>query len=717
MAFSGEEKREYNKKYAQKKKEAKEFVKSLQDSEPIPGELLTPFQLWCVFNGFDKNADQSSIADNTPKKKDKEDRNKIKRIKVFGRKLEGSEKEIDIDTWLARRRELRAEMWDLANNLYGHKGKWHEKAHRILFDFFVKKDNSTLPVKYTQDQLNEWLLDQSEKHNRLLEFPRGFRKTTACLIDIIQWILNAPDTTHLICTSTRKLGKLRIEEVRSHFEVKNYNEPTDFQCYFPEFCIPVGDGEGTEYRCPMAHLDIPYATLAYTSVESSTAGFRATHVTFDDAQDDKNYKKPEQRMSVAETFDLVCELIIRPYGYCTVVGTRYTDGAPGDNPDGQQDDEKDTRVRDLYGEIIRRIEKSEDDRWEILIKPAWVTLSHASGKKFKDYVSEDVELLMDYGPGLFKILKAKAVDNERNFRCQQLNQPAALTDGDDAPYINTFTEENIYAKVKRISEIPVTFSRKAIFVDTALTDGRKSDWNALVAAGIEDKGEDQDPLIWFPETRAVHASDKEIARQIVEMMIKWDCSAYVEEIPGQAGSFKNEVLQQLQLRRVSHNISWFTPEGTRGAKEKRIRGLQLLHEKELLRFGNCTGIEEMVRQLVRYNGDKKLHKTSKSGRKDDLPDAMGYVEKILPYIASVHTEEEKEVREDLEKKERRRAFYNMIHGVGPTSTTYINTQQSLEEPPAVDPIHEALSQLGRFQRSGPTIGFSRGSKKDGNEEQ
>ena len=683
----------------------------------IPGEPnLTVQQLQLVYNGDGKDAtsesiDKDDIGPNT-------DWNKIKRIRVAGRKgFDGNY--LTIDSWLDGRARLRRVLYSADDicNLASFRpphfpAKWSPFAHSKLFDVYVKKDNTTLPFNYSQDDMNEWLAAQSNIYYRMVLFPRGFRKSTSAVIDTIQWIINCPDTVHLFCTSTRRLGKIRASEAKSWFEVEDYNNPTLFQVYFPEFCIPQGEGPAGEYKCPVTRLKLPYATIFYTSAESSGAGNRATHIVFDDTQDEKNYREVEMRQKVIETFDAGTELIT--VGFATVIGTRYTDGKNGDNPEGRPENTVYTKVPDLYGEILLRNEGS--DKWIILIEPAWRVKLHAASKPIREYVEDDVDLLMpDKKEGSFENLLDKAKKNESWFRCQQLNEPAAPSKKDD-DYINLFTEDNIRPMIKDISQAPKFFINKFEIADTALTVSDRADYTACVIIGFEDRGPDRHCIIWFLYVTGFKAPDSKIAETIVRLMRQYDCPAHIEDLKpyndpmSPHRGFKGEIERQRVIQQVGHVPGWFTPTQELGAKETRIRSLQRLHERGLLRFVSGTGsdLDLMISQLINYNGDKKLHSSSRTSRKDDLIDAMSQVYRFLPPDPEMTTPEDVAARERRIEADHRNYIHTLIFGTE-TMNRPLNPDAQVEETRPITPIHDALSVLNH--RSGPTVSFSRPKKE------
>jgi hypothetical protein len=707
MPLTGEAKRAYNQQYQQKKQlEKKTFgvggEQTLQDFEKcrvldeegdkIPGEFHTWVDLCKVFYGVPKELEDEDL---TPKKKKEAE----KVINPSTHLFKG--KRLSFDEWQEGRKMHRGDMWTMMQQ----RGEWNEQAHRPLADFFVKKDNSNLHVGYTQDQMNRCLLKQNLQHNLLLLFPRAFRKSTGAILDLVQWILNFPDIILLICTSTKSLGKKRVKELREYFTIKDYRNPTDFQAYFPDYCIPPDKGKKSgdvrEFLCPMAHLGLPNPTASFTSMESGTAGVRADVILFDDAVDELNYKKWEMRQAVREKFDATCELLVRPFGFCIVIGTRYTDGSKGDTPDGPEPD--------LYGTIFKRQERSDKDDWRILCKAAWTRLEHAIDKPIQELEEADVSLLWPdpLSPGSFAVLKQKCSDNEMWFRCQQLNEPVAETD-DEVPYINTFTIDNIRKVLLPPSWISEVIGPTYLLGDLAKTARETSDYSALVTVRIEARGEIEEPLIWFIDMQAGHWTEKEKALRIAQTMAKWQPEkTLVERLVDDSNLFRDEIRRQIVIHNCEYlNFSWFDTDNTPGAKETRIRGLQLLHERRLLRFisGPCTDL--MIKQLTEYMGDKKKHVKSPGGRKDDLPDAMSFIRLLpLPFITGFQKDEEKEQLERQATRNRLLAQYEFIYGRngGQPLSMLLNPPEDKVH----DPIHDALAPLN--YRSGPTVGFARKS--------
>src|SRR4029077_7208043 len=650
----------YNDQYRAKKKlEREAALEDLNKSkekdatgERVPSEFNTREELLKIYRGQDPKAEFGA----KPKKG-------IEYINPSTCTILGMER--SFEEWLELRFKYRDSLWELMQ-LIGE-GRWSEQAHRPLADFFVKKDNSRLPLDYTRGDLSKVLFSLDDQHDRLLLYPRGNRKSTISLIDAVHWIINFPDIVILICTSTKALGKKFVRVIREFFTVKNYKFPTDFQALYPDYCVPENKGKTTgdirEFWCPKRHLFATVnPTVSYTSMEAGTAGVRADVIKFDDAVDEENYKQVEQRIRIREKYDKVRELLVGRNGFTDVVGTRYTDGLKSDKLEGSEPD--------LYGTILKR--DQEDQTLKKLIKAAWEVLPEFADVPIKQLEPHMVTLLfpdlpcvcgqsneekarscsscgelIQHSPGSFVSLIKKCKDNEINFRCQQLNQPVGEVHEENS-YVNTFTEDNIWAKVVGTDWFHRVQGDTYLFFDTAMTAGRNADYSAFAVARIQLRDEQGlPPLIWFLEIRADRYTDQKVAETIAELMAKWNCGAYIEDIPTTGVLFKREVERQIRIRGVEHlPRTWFVPSQQPKAKETRIRSLQMLHDRELLRFIRGDWMELTIKQLTGYCGHTaKGHK----GRKDDIPDALAYVYKVLPYIEGITSEEQKKIEEERQR--------------------------------------------------------------------
>src|ERR1700677_2458757 len=113
------------------------------------GEQRTWTELWKIFQGLDPKADPD-----TPPKKGVEFINPSL-VKFLG-------EDLTLERWLELRREKRSDLWSLMR-LVG-RGRWSEKAHKPLADFFVRKDNHRLKPGYTQSDMQAVLFNQDVQH-------------------------------------------------------------------------------------------------------------------------------------------------------------------------------------------------------------------------------------------------------------------------------------------------------------------------------------------------------------------------------------------------------------------------------------------------------------------------------------------------------------------------------------------------------------------------
>lgn len=169
----------------------------------------------------------------------------------------------------------------------------------------------------------------------------------------------------------------------------------------------------------------------------------------------------------------------------------------------------------------------------------------------------------------------------------------------------------------------------------------------------------------------------------------------IEKIPAELASFRQEVERQIIVHNVQHlRVNWFDPDLRSGAKEGRQRSLQLLHEQGLLRFVIGLWTDEVTKQLIEYNGDPKLHGSSKGGRHDDLIDSMSFILKVLPYIPGIQTDQEKLLAAAALVKKQMEEQNRWIFG----SNNNVNLNPTSSAPPQptwVNPIYRALDKLNR----------------------
>lgn len=187
--------------------------------------------------------------------------------------------------------------------------------HGPFLDFFVKKDKS------------KSISEQDEIKNRLILYPRGSMKSTWGIADIVQWILNFPEIRILILTAADGLAVSILDEVKGHFLNKIYT-PSLMNLFFPEFCKEEKDlGNQYEYTCPVwerRQVKRREPTIMASSVTSTLSGFHFEVLHCDDPVSNRNSENEEQCLKVNKSFKINRKML-RTWGYCTKIGTRYNE--------------------------------------------------------------------------------------------------------------------------------------------------------------------------------------------------------------------------------------------------------------------------------------------------------------------------------------------------------------------------------------------------------
>jgi hypothetical protein len=183
-------------------------------------------------------------------------------------------------------------------------GKDFEECQKHWSRFLPQWNPDTLPAKYTQKQMRDWLAAQSETKDYLLLASRNSMKSSFSLIFLLTLHLCCPDARALLVSETTKLSAGFIRSYRSYWEVKPRNA-TILQILFAEFCIQPGSGSTLEFESPMCRLDLIQASATSTSMQSVVAGGRAEILIFDDPISNLSCNTEEQRQKSVDLFDLL----------------------------------------------------------------------------------------------------------------------------------------------------------------------------------------------------------------------------------------------------------------------------------------------------------------------------------------------------------------------------------------------------------------------------
>lgn len=225
---------------------------------------------------------------------------------------------------------------------------FQEVPHRHLFSNFVNKD------PYQKTPIYDLSLGVKK---RMILWPRGTFKTSAIIVEIVQFILNYPNVRICFLTGGDSLAKRQIGRVKKVFE----NPTVKFRELFPEFCIDRSSrrklGNMHEFSVPCRSNDtLAEPTMAITTAKSVKAGSHYDIIFVDDLVNETNYQKPEQLEKCIQDYKDICPLLA-PDGYMYVTGTRYSFG-------------------DLYEDIQTKAKKemkeTGEQTWAFSVLPCWV---------------------------------------------------------------------------------------------------------------------------------------------------------------------------------------------------------------------------------------------------------------------------------------------------------------------------------------------------------
>jgi hypothetical protein len=156
-----------------------------------------------------------------------------------------------------------------------------------------------LPPNYTQRQALQWLDAQrsdteDDKKRYLLVASRNSMKSTWARIHALCLTLCCPDAAMLMISETNRLTREAMIEWKGYVEMAPYS-PSLFHQYFGEITIPPDSGQALKYYNPLAHLNLPYASLSQNSMQGASTGSRFWYCLFDDPISNENFTANEEQ--------------------------------------------------------------------------------------------------------------------------------------------------------------------------------------------------------------------------------------------------------------------------------------------------------------------------------------------------------------------------------------------------------------------------------------
>lgn len=409
---------------------------------------------------------------------------------------------------------------------------------------------------------------------RLILWPRGHFKTTAVTVDVVQNILNNPDTRILVMQATLKLTKAWVRELRSHFDGKNPS--SRLLKLFPEFKIIEGDAEGFTVGA-RKRMELRQRTVTAASPKAASTGSHFDDGYFDDLVNQNNYRNVEIQDQLEKDFDLY-QPLIDPGGFTTVTGTRYS-------------------FADLYQRIIKR-NKGE---WDISIRKAY----KADGsllfpqRKIVDTRVPAGYRLIGITP---ELLAQKRKDDPENFSAQYLNE---ILIGK----AQRFPEALILGAVKSTKDEQYPAAAPCyFFIDLAESQKAGADDRVISVGRLDGRGR-----LWVVDVLGSTWSVSQLTSMVIQQAILHrPARIYIEKQPG-AEFFREHLLTMARERGLNLVVDLIPGSRQKGAKEIRIESLETYLKNGKLFF--CAGIHDFDKLVEEFTQFPK-------GRHDDRPDCV-----------------------------------------------------------------------------------------------
>jgi phage terminase large subunit-like protein len=528
----------------------------------------------------------------------------------------------------------------------------------------------------------------------LLE-PRGSYKTTINGIDAIQWMINCPDIRIMFITAFKKLVKAAAKEIKRHFYLETRGTPTPFQLLFPEFVLlGVKGRSASDLECPAARFNQKESNLWITSMESSSTGLHCDVRKADDVVDPKNSADEDMRAELKFKFDGTSD-ILDQWSFWDTIGTRYF-----------TDDWYGTRMLPTEDYVREEGDTTGGvDPYRFSCRGSWTLtpeIAHAYQKgliKVQDILNQKLGTLIFPFKLSWPYLRSQyRLKGERSFKNQQLNE--ATDKFEDSPFINEFTEDLLKAHFR-----PSEFRQTCIEVyktiqvwDTAYGENRTSDFSVGVTALIYKKDGIYKVLILdviYDKWRS-----SELSFHILEFFRKW----HPESVDIEKSNGSDHLFENLRLLAGKHGVPDIITkirlvpiDLSPNAKRNRIKHIQSLMSADRWDFINGAYMDEMMKQMTKFTGEK-----STASRKDDIPDALSFVIKHLPFSEIKSDDDPKEVAEAEEKLRRAtdmKNLHDMMFSLGGTSNVgrasdyQARPKPSVTEaPPPLDPRRALLNK-------------------------
>jgi predicted phage terminase large subunit-like protein len=456
-------------------------------------------------------------------------------------------------------------------------------VHSELFSCFIPFDNK-----------KAWR-EQSAIKDRLVIWPRGHYKSTSCIVEIIQAIINFPDIRILIMQGSLTVTQNLLREIKSHFLG---NAPrSKFREIFPEFCE---DKLGTQnaFTTPARlQKQLQQQTVTVASPNSVKTGQHYDIGFFDDLINDQNYTSAKQLAKVADQFRM-CIPLIDPGCYRYVTGTRYAFG-------------------DLYEDIIRA---NTDGKWTITVKDCFS--DDGLQVRFEQRTLPDGRLIGYSREQLLSIQR----EDPKMFSSQFLNKPANFG-------TQLFTESRMLQAVVPATDVPA-LSPAILFIDLASSESARADDSVILCGKT-----DQNRVMYVVDGIGGQWTPAQLAEKVVEMALKHRPVRILIEKTASSAYFTEYLRMLCRDKNVILPIDYIPVNNSKDAKKIRISALEgHIRNKRLRFFVGLPCWLKMLSQFTEFPQARYGH--------DDYPDTVALMAQVFG-TSSSQTFFQNEVRHPL----------------------------------------------------------------------
>ncbi len=535
-----------------------------------------------------------------------------------------------------------------------------EEPHRVICDFFVKKDDK------------KSLADQDIRKNRILLWPRGGFKSTIDICDVVQWILNFPDVRILFLTAADDLASGFVDETKGHFRIRKTN-PSLMNIFFPEYCVEdKNQWDQYHFACPLweAKQDgRKEPTVTASSIVSTLSGFHYEVMKADDTVSNKNSENEEQCARVIKNF-FINRKMLRPFGYCDLIGTRYNAvdmyGVALDNNIGE------IQKKD-FGPCVEIIDNLTSGL-RVLIGKAIVIKSEAAVKladerkkiTYPEAGEDGCDLLIPKIYPYARLMK-ELNDDEVSFEGQFNQNPNPVS-------TTVFDRSLLVASTVSFSEMPFRGPVSQTW-DFAFSAKKGRDYTTASNVIWNDKGQ-----FFVTDILRGRYKPHDLAKAVVDFAVKW--RPYIIGIEDASGSklLEPTIISEANktgdayIINICSHIDWYPTDLHKDSKRMRMASLHPWMVDGNMKFANYLPILETI-----YN---EFEKCLSSHKHDDIPDVLSQQPRYAPRMAQLIQSKELQTFSRLDAawnllfEENTDAFGNI--GLG---SPYINPLETVKEEP------------------------------------